>query len=171
MGRVHYPPPAGGATRGKHLAELAILAAAPVVAGYRHVAPVCHFLAGDAQPHARQRRAARLGNLRAAFLAMFEAWPRRQIAAGALDGVLDAGLDLLLYRAFMCPARGHGFPPSLRWIVLYWTQSLHRPAGIPRFPCQPAPYRRCPGEFRQVTEISPGASTGPRQRRPRPPRG
>src|SRR6478609_6737332 len=113
MGRVHYPPLAGGATRAKRpgeapLTKLAVLAAAPVVARHRHVAPVRHFLADDAQAHARQRHTARLGNLRAAFRAMLEAGPGREIAAGALDGVLHARLDLLLYRAFMCPTRGHG---------------------------------------------------------------
>src|SRR5690606_13605544 len=93
-------------------AQLAVLAAAPVVDAEGGAGLVPFTLAGHAQTHAGQRRAARLGNGGVAFLAMGQALAPGQLATGALDGVLDAAVDLFLYRAVTGPAAGHVAPPE-----------------------------------------------------------
>lgn len=89
------------------LAQLAVLAAAPVVAAGVHLRFVMSGLAGDAQAYPRDGLAACLGNGAVAFLAMAQAVTARQTAARALHGVFDAGIYLLLYRSVLCPSTGH----------------------------------------------------------------
>ena len=103
------------ATIGRNgLAQLAVLAAAPVVAGWRACRPVGQFLAADAQrtPAMAARRAS--GISCTAFGAMRKAGPAGQLALGAVDGVLHGRVDLFLNGAFMRPARGHGDLPACR---------------------------------------------------------
>src|SRR6185312_14754511 len=93
-------------------AQLAVLAAAAVVARERLLVAVVRFLAIDAQPHAGHGLAPRLGDLRVALLAMREASPARQLAARALDGVVDRRVDLVLNGAVAGPACGHRKSPA-----------------------------------------------------------
>ena len=60
--------------------KLAVFAAAPVIAGDVRVITILGVLTGHAQPSPRQRLAARLGNLRAAFRAMRRRRPCWQAA-------------------------------------------------------------------------------------------
>src|SRR5690606_31490046 len=94
-------------------AQLAVLAAAAVVAAERGLLAVRRFLAGDAQAHARHGLAARLRNRCVALLAMRTAGTLRQPAARPLDPVLDGGVDLFLHRAVAGPTGGHGPAPDL----------------------------------------------------------
>src|SRR5690606_16751696 len=96
------------AARGSDSAQLAVLAAAPVVAAVGLLLlALFGLLAADAQAHARHRLATGLGDRRVAFLAALPAGPLRQLAAGALDRVLHRCLDLFVPRAVACPARCH----------------------------------------------------------------
>src|SRR3954466_1287336 len=94
-------------------AQLAVLAAAPVVAGVVHGLLVRGFLASEAQSHARNGLAPRLRDLRSALGAGFQRRPARQLALGTLDRVLDGGIDLILHRPFFRPARGHRKTPTI----------------------------------------------------------
>src|SRR4029079_4274947 len=94
------------------LAQLAVLAAAPVVARVVHGLLVLGFLAGEAQPHARYRLAPRVRELRAALGAGLERRPDGQLALGALDRVLHRRVDLFLYRAFLGPTSRHEISPT-----------------------------------------------------------
>jgi hypothetical protein len=87
--------------------KLTVLAATPVVAALAGLLLVVGFLAGDAQAHARQRLAPRLGDGGVAFFAMGQPRPLRQLTAGALDRVRDGGVDLVLYGAVACPTCSH----------------------------------------------------------------
>ncbi len=69
---------------------------------------VLGFLAGNAQAHAGDGLAPRLGNLRVALFAALEAGALGQLVAHALDAVLDGGIDLVLHGAVAGPTRGHG---------------------------------------------------------------
>src|SRR5262245_54206945 len=91
--------------------QLTVLAAATVI---KTESGLCLFvalgLARDAQPHAGHRFASCLGNRIAAFLALAQARSARQQRAGSLDRVLDAVVNLLLYRAVAGPTRRHDRP-------------------------------------------------------------
>ena len=91
------------------LPQLAVLAAAAVVARILDNFAIGDFLAGHAQPHARDRLAARCGNLRAALGARLERRPGRQPTLGALDRILHGRVDLILDRAFFRPTGCHGY--------------------------------------------------------------
>src|SRR5688500_7723786 len=93
-------------------AELAVFAAAAVVAGEAGLLLVAGFLADDAEAHAGDGLAACLWNLRIAFLAAHQAGSLRELAAHALDRILDGGVDLVLYSAVAGPACGHGSSPD-----------------------------------------------------------
>src|SRR5690606_8599026 len=95
-------------------AQLAVLAAAAVVAAAGLLIALAGFLAGAAQAHARHRLAPRLGDRRGAFLAARAAGTLRQLAARALDPVLHGRVDLILHRAVARPARGHRILRSFR---------------------------------------------------------
>src|SRR5687768_10041007 len=97
-----------GRTNAGASAQLAVLAAAAVVAGGAGLFAIERLLAGDTQAHAWHRLAPRLGNGRAALLAMRQPRPPRQLAAGALDRILHGRVDLVLHRVVACPARCHG---------------------------------------------------------------
>src|SRR5690606_26188306 len=100
---------AAGAPRG--LAQLAVLAAAAVVTGRLPLFAVGRLLAVDAQPYAGHGIAARLRDLRIAFLAMLQPRTLPEPGARALDRVRHGGVDLVLHRAVASPARSHGQPP------------------------------------------------------------
>jgi len=68
---------------------------------------VVHFLARDAQTHARHGLAARLGDGIVALLASREAGTLRQLAAHPLNAVFDRRVDLVLHGAIPCPAGCH----------------------------------------------------------------
>src|SRR5690606_17389205 len=88
-------------------AQLAVLAAAPVVAAVFLFVALFGFLAGDAQPYPGHGLPARLRNRRIALLATQARRPLRQLAARTLDAVLHGRVDLVLHRAVTRPARGH----------------------------------------------------------------
>src|SRR5690606_27261898 len=94
--------------RGRRLAELAVLAAASVVAGAGLLLPVGRFLARHAEAHAGQRLAPRLRDRRVALLAVAQARTLRQAAARTLDRVLDGRVDLFLNRVVASPSGCHG---------------------------------------------------------------
>ena len=89
------------------LLELAVLAAATVVAGVAGSLGVELALTGYAKTYARDRLAARLGNGLFADLAMAQALAAGQAAAGSRDLVGNASVDLLLYGPVTGPASGH----------------------------------------------------------------
>jgi len=91
--RMTHPGPA------LESAQLAVLAAAPVVSTGVRLFQVVRLLAGHAKPHARHCLASGFGNGRVALLAVKEPRTLRQFAAGPLDCVLDGGVDLVLHGA------------------------------------------------------------------------
>src|SRR5262249_29852427 len=88
-------------------AQLAVLAAAAVVAAERGLLLIVLFLARHTQAHARHGLAPRLGNRRAALLAMLQARTFAHVAARALDRVLDRRVDLILNGVVACPTCCH----------------------------------------------------------------
>ena len=109
--------PAGISSVRRRLAELAVLAAAAVVAADAAVFRIVRFLAIDAEAHARDGLAPRLGNLRVAFLAARQARALGNAAARALDRVLDGRVDLVLHRAVAGPSCRHRPPPHRYCLV------------------------------------------------------
>jgi len=91
--------------------QLAILAAAAIVAAERDLFLVVRFLAGHAETDAGNRLPPCLRDFLTAFLTVEQAGAFRQLAAGALDAVLDGGVDLVLNGAVMRPAGSHGDLP------------------------------------------------------------
>lgn len=91
----------------KTSSELAILAAAPVVAAHRFLFRVPFGLARDAQAHARHRNASRLGNGFAAFRTVVEACSLWQAFTRTADRVLDSCVDLVLNCTIFCEPSGH----------------------------------------------------------------
>src|SRR5690606_1919530 len=89
-------------------AQLAVLAAAAVVAGEAGFFPVLRGLAGHAQAHAGYRAAPRLGARRDAFMEAFQAGPLGQARAGALGPVLDGRIDLIVDGVVAGPSGRHG---------------------------------------------------------------
>ena len=94
------------------LPQLAVLVPPAVVAGVRRVLPIAPALTPDAQAHAGQRVATACRDLGAALLALVQALAARQPVACALDGVLDARVDLIVHGPVTSPAAGHVSPPS-----------------------------------------------------------
>ena len=90
------------------LAQLTVLARPPVVAAGAQVFGVLLGLAADAQAYTRYCLAARFGDGVAAFLAMGEACPSMQTAAGTLHRIVHRAVDLFLNRAVSGPPIGHG---------------------------------------------------------------
>jgi hypothetical protein len=71
-------------------------------------------LAGQTEPDTGNRLATRFWDLASAFLTVREAFTHWQLAASALDGIFDRGIDLFLHRAVFCESAGHfAFPRSL----------------------------------------------------------
>src|SRR5690606_35627060 len=88
-------------------AQLTILAAAPVVsAELIHVA-VFGFLARHTEADSAHRLAARLRNLRAAFLTVRQPGPARTPALSALHCIAHGRIDLILYGSVARPACRH----------------------------------------------------------------
>src|SRR5690606_659350 len=125
--------------------QLAVLAAAPVVAGGGTFGAVQGILAGHAQAHAGQRLAARGRDRLVAFLAVARARPARELAARTLDRVVDGRVDLVLHRVVACPARCHG-----TMVTNGGKPRLNRPAGAchRREALAPWPRTRCPSRPR-----------------------
>src|SRR5690606_33499223 len=88
-------------------AQLAVLAAASVVAAVGTLLALLRFLAADAQAHPRHGLAPRRWNRSVALLAARAARALRQLAARALDRILHGGVDLVLHRAIACPSGCH----------------------------------------------------------------
>lgn len=88
-------------------AQLAVLAAAAVVAAELRLFPIVLGLAVDAQAHAGNRPAPRLGDRRVALFAMGQALATGQLAARTSDGILDRAVDLFLHRTVVRPPAGH----------------------------------------------------------------
>lgn len=91
--------------------ELAVLAAATVVAAGTAPLQVALFLAGDTQADAGHRHTPRHWNCRIALFAALEARSLREFVASPFDAILDGGIDLILHGAVARPAGCHG-PPS-----------------------------------------------------------
>src|SRR5690348_1682310 len=90
--------------------QLAVLAAAPVVAAEGLFLRIARALAGDAQAHAGHSLAPRFRNRRVAFLTMFQARPRTTFAARARHRISDGRVNLFLHGAFFCPTGCHVEP-------------------------------------------------------------
>src|SRR5215510_7443349 len=89
------------------LAQLAILAAATVVAGKVGGVPIVTLLAGDAKAHAGYCGPARLRYCGTTVRALAEGLTLRQAALGPTYAVLDGRVDLLVDRVVSCPAGSH----------------------------------------------------------------
>src|SRR5690606_8943382 len=88
--------------------QLAVLAAAPVVAaGGRALLGVARLLALHAQAYAGHGLAPRLGDPGVALLAVLQPGTLWNLAAHALDRVLDGRVDLVLHCAIACPTGCH----------------------------------------------------------------
>src|SRR6185437_14057567 len=98
-------------------AELAVLAAAAVVAAEVAFVAIGGVLAGDAEAHAWNGLAPRFRNLCSAVGARLEARTVRQPALRAQDAVRHRRIDLILYSAVAGPTRCHALslrPPATR---------------------------------------------------------
>src|SRR5699024_3111923 len=122
--------------------QLAVLAAAPVVAAKSGMFAVERFLARQAQAHARHGPAPGLGNRIATFLAMRRGRSLAHLAARTLDRVLDGGINLVVDGVVAGPAGGH--------VVLRSPESGvdgQQPAPVPEWgqpvPIQRPAYPRC----------------------------
>src|SRR5690606_6113283 len=87
--------------------QLAVLAAAPVVAGVMPFLAVGRLLAGDAAAYTGNGPTPGLRDRRPAILTVAQARTAAQAAARTRHRVLDGRVDLLLYGAVACPARCH----------------------------------------------------------------
>src|SRR5690606_21614139 len=87
--------------------ELTVLAAAAVVTGGLALVGIMLGLAGYAQAHPGQCLASGLRNGVAAFLAVGQARPRRQLAACPVHRILDAVFYLFLNGTVLRPTCGH----------------------------------------------------------------
>src|SRR6516162_10058955 len=90
------------------LAQLAVLAAAAVVAGrVGSGAPIVTLLAGDAKAHAGYCGPARLRYCGTTVRTLAKGLTLRQAALGPTYAVLDGRVDLLVDRVVSCPASSH----------------------------------------------------------------
>src|SRR5215471_17310826 len=89
------------------LAQLAVLAAAAVVAGKVGGVPIVTLLAGDAKAYARYCGPARLRYCGTTVRTLAEGFTLRQAALGPTYAVLDGRVDLLVDRVVSCPASRH----------------------------------------------------------------
>src|SRR5215471_17002263 len=89
------------------LAQLAVLAAAAVVAGKMGSVPIVTFLAGDAKAHAGYCGPARLRYCGTTVRTLAEGLTLRQAALGPTYAVLYGGVNLLVDRVVSCPAGSH----------------------------------------------------------------
>ena len=64
-------------------------------------------LALDAQMHAGNRLASRLGNVPATLLTVFQTFTARHLTTGTSDRVLDGGINLILHCAVFCKSTSH----------------------------------------------------------------
>ncbi|CAE6946848.1 protein of unknown function [Pseudomonas marincola] len=88
-------------------AQLAVFTRAPVVTGTCGIGFIVFGLTDYAQAHPADGFAPRLRDGRITLLAMRQALPCVQLAAGTLNRIVDAAVDLLLYRTITCPTTGH----------------------------------------------------------------
>src|SRR5699024_1606165 len=103
-----WPAAAGRAPDCRCSAQLAVLAAAPVVAAEALLLGLVElFLADHAQPHARQRLSASLGDRLAALLALAQAFAFGNATAHPRQPILDRAVDLILHGIVPCPTAGH----------------------------------------------------------------
>ena len=91
----------------KHLPQLAVLAAAPVVKRNGLLLLVGFLLAGDAKAHAGESIAPGLRYFLTAFLAMAQAITFGQAAPGASNFIVDGILNLILYGVVAGPTACH----------------------------------------------------------------
>src|SRR6516225_12301129 len=89
------------------LAQLAVLAAAAVVAGKVGAVPIVTLLAGDAKAHPGYCGLARLRYGGTTSRTLAEGLTLRQAALGPTYAVLDGRVDLLVDRVVSCPAGSH----------------------------------------------------------------
>ena len=87
--------------------QLTILAPPAVVAADGLRLGILFRLAGDTQAHAWNSFATGWGNRFATFFAVTQAIATRQLVTGALDRILDACIDLILYCAVFCKTASH----------------------------------------------------------------
>jgi hypothetical protein len=70
---------------------------------------IFHLLACHAKTHTGNRLAPGLGNRLSALFAFTQTFAAWQLAAGMLDGVLDGGVNLILYGPVFGKATGHDY--------------------------------------------------------------
>jgi hypothetical protein len=92
------------------LSQLAVFAPAAVETA-RISLLVTRFLAVNTRAHTSDGLAASLGDSLAAFLAFFQALTTGQLAASALNRVLDTGVYLILHCPVFGPTTGHKHLP------------------------------------------------------------
>ena len=89
------------------LAQLAVLAAAAVVAGKMGGVPIVTLLAGDAKAHTGNCGPARLGYCGTTIRTLAEGLTLREAALGPTYAVLYGRVNLLVDRVVSCPAGSH----------------------------------------------------------------
>src|SRR5262245_727260 len=92
---------------GLELAQLAVLAAAAVVAGNVGSVSILTLLAGDAKTHARYCGPARLRYCDTTSRTLAGGLTLPQAALGPTYTILDSRVDLLVDRVVSCPASSH----------------------------------------------------------------
>src|SRR5690606_36995728 len=99
-----------------------------------HVA-VCGFLARHTEADSGHRLAARLRNLRAAFLTVRQPGPARQPALSALHCIAHGRIDLILYGSVARPACRHRRTMPIR--ISSTNEAHHRVCAASRKKVQP----------------------------------
>jgi hypothetical protein len=87
--------------------ELTILASAPVKAATIHQFFIKFFLAPNTQTHAGYRLATGFGDRCTTFFTPGQALTTRQTTAGALHGILNGRVDLILHCTVAAPTTCH----------------------------------------------------------------
>jgi hypothetical protein len=91
----------------KPLPELAVFASASVVPAATNLLLVVFRLTGNTQSHAGNRQTAGFWNGRITLFATHQALTTWQFTTRTLDGILNGGIDLILYCPVTAPATGH----------------------------------------------------------------
>jgi hypothetical protein len=93
---------------------------------------IVRLLTVDAQSYAWNGLSTRLRNGRIALLAVLQTFAARQPGAGTGDGIIDAGIDLILHCTIAAPASGHTHLVSTRSVAYFKSSRPTLRAGITR---------------------------------------
>jgi hypothetical protein len=91
----------------KRLPELAIFASASVVSAATNLLLVVFRLTANTQSHAGNRLTTGFRNGHITLFAVHQAFTTWQFTTGTLDGILNGGINLILYCPVTAPATGH----------------------------------------------------------------